>query len=169
MRFRNAVRTIVCAAITLSLAAVFGVSAWGGESAGVRDHHVSAARWWNTLDAGQMAAALYGESVTEGERKAAARPYGELDRETKDKVDQVAAQLYGDGGHASVGAWWESLDCRLMRVAAGDGTKADSSSAFCAHYPGSGEEKILDERSKNWLDAIGRALLGREDVGAFPL
>ena len=94
MRSEHALRSILRAATILSLAALFGLSARGEESAGVRDHHVSAARWWKKI-----------------------------------KVDRVAAELYGKGDHDSVGAWWESLDCRLMRVAAGDGSEADPSSA----------------------------------------
>lgn len=168
MRSDLVLRTVVSAGALVALVGLIAMSAPEEKHALAAGHHVEAARWWNTLDAGQMVAALYGDAASEDERKAAARPYGELDAATKSKVDGIAARLYGKGGHSSVGAWWESLDCRLMRVAAGDGSEADSSSAFCAHYPGSGEEKILDEESKNWVDAVGRALLGREDVGAFP-
>ena len=59
---------------------------------------------------------------------------------------------------------WEPLDCRLMRVAAGDGIAADPASPFCAHYPGSGAEKIMDEASTNWVNTVGQALLNRENT-----
>jgi len=65
----------------------------------------------------------------------------DLDGETKGLVGGATAEIYGEGGFNRVGTWWESLDCRLMRVAAGDGVMADPMSPFCAHYPGSGEEK----------------------------
>ena len=128
----------------------------------------AAMRWWNVLNADQMVAALYGAEATDAQREAAARMYADLDDETKTKVNDAAAEIYGDGEHDSVGAWWETLDCRLMRVAAGDGNVADPMSPFCAHYPGSGAETILDDDSKAWVDVVGMALLGRDDPGAFP-
>ena len=127
-----------------------------------------AQRWWNTLNADQMVASLYGAEATADQRDAAGRPYAELDDDTKVKVNAASAEIYGEGGHDSVGAWWETLDCRLMRVAAGDGIEADPSSPFCAHYPGSGAAKILDDESKAWVDVVGMALLGRDDIGTFP-
>ncbi len=104
------------------------------------------------------------------EQGAAARNmYADLDGETKGKVNATAYELYGEGGHYSVGAWWETLDCRLMRVAAGDGNMADPESPFCAHYPGSGAAKILDAESKIHVDMVGKALLGRYDIGVYPM
>ncbi len=106
-----------------------------------------AKRWWNALTADQMVASLYGEEATPEQQTAAKKMYGALDPETKRKVNQATAEIYGAGGHMSVGAWWETLDCRQMRIAAGDGNTADPSSAFCAHYPGSGHPKILNAAS----------------------
>ena len=126
-----------------------------------------AMRWWNVLNAPQMVAALYGDTAT-GAQAAAAKMYAELDAETKKKVNAAAAEIYGEGGHASVGAWWETLDCRLMRVAAGDGNTADPMSAFCAHYPGSGHATILGAEEKAFVDVVGTALLGRMDIGDYP-
>ncbi len=128
----------------------------------------SAMRWWNKLSPEQMVNALHGDKATEAQAKAAKKPYGKLAGDTKKLVDAAAASIYGKGGFDSVGAWWESLDCRLMRVAAGDGITADPASPFCAHYPGSGEAKIMDEASIKWVDVVGQALLGRSDPGKFP-
>ena len=128
-----------------------------------------AERWWNVLNGDQMVAALYGDTATEEQMMSAKNMYANLDGETKAMVNAAAAELYGDGDHYSVGAWWETLDCRLMRVAAGDGNMADSSSPFCAHYPGSGAAKILDADSKMFVDMVGKALLGRYDVGEYPM
>ena len=100
--------------------------------------------------------------------KAAKKPYAKLGGDTKKLVDATAKTIYGEGGFDSVGAWWESLDCRLMRVAAGDGITADPSSPFCAHYPGSGKAKIMEEAATKWVNVVGQALLGRNDPGKYP-
>ena len=128
-----------------------------------------AMRWWNTLNGEQMVAALFGDDATEEQMTAAKKMYADLDGTTKGLVNAAAAEIYGDGGHYSVGAWWETLDCRLMRVAAGDGNMADPMSPYCAHYPGSGHAKILDAESKMFVDMVGKALLGRYDIGVYPM
>ena len=125
-------------------------------------------RWWNTLSPEQMVAALHGDKATEAQTRAAKKMYKDLDVDTRKLVDATAKSIYGEGSFDSVGAWWESLDCRLMRVAAGDGITADPASPFCAHYPGSGKAKIMDEASTKWVDVVGQALLGRSDPGKFP-
>ncbi len=127
-----------------------------------------AKRWWNVLTPEEMVAALHGDDATPAEAAAAKKMYAGLDAETKRLVNAAAAAIYGEGGFASVGAWWESLDCRLMRVAAGDGDTADASSAYCAHYPGSGAAKILGAAEKAQVDEVGQALLGRSDPGVYP-
>ncbi len=127
-----------------------------------------AMRWWNVLTAEQMVAALHGDDTTPAQETAAKKMYADLDAETKRLVDAAAALIYGDGGFTSVGAWWESLDCRKMRIAAGDGDTADPSSAYCAHYPGSGAAKILGDMQKAHVDKVGQALLGRSDPGVYP-
>lgn len=88
--------------------------------------------------------------------------FADLDGERRNVVDSTTAEIYGEDGFNSV-AWWESLDCRLMRVAAGDGVSADPASPFCAHYPGSGAEKIMDEASIDWVNTLGQAPLNRDD------
>ena len=128
----------------------------------------TAERWWNTLSPEQMVAALYGDQVTEDQAMAAKKMYLDLDDETRNLVDAATSEIYGEGEFNSVGAWWESLDCRLMRVAAGDGIAADPASPFCAHYPGSGAEKIMDEASIDWVNTVGQALLNRNDPGQYP-
>ena len=127
-----------------------------------------ALRWWNSLNAEQMVAALFGDMATADEEAAAKKMYADLDAETKMLVDAAAAEVYGGGHHASVGAWWETLDCRLMRVAVGDGNMADPMSAYCAHYPGSGAAKILGDMEKMFVDDVGMALLRRSNPGVFP-
>ncbi len=136
---------------------------------GVYPPDITPARlWWNTLNADQMVAALHGDGATPEQRDAAQRMYAELDPETKKLVHDAAASIYGTGRFSSVGAWWESLDCRLMRVATGDGNTADSSSPYCAHYPGSGLSPLLGTAEKNHVDKVGMALLDRSDPGVFP-
>ena len=126
-----------------------------------------AMRWWNALNAEQMVAALYGDEATAGQTAAAQKPYADLDDYTKALVNVTADELYGMGGFDSVGDWWETLDCRLMRVAAGDGNTADPTSPYCAHYPGSGAARILSDYAKAHVDYVGMALLGRDTPGRF--
>ncbi|MDE0307035.1 MAG: hypothetical protein OXI87_19465 [Albidovulum sp.] len=147
--------------------AAMAVLSLAGAAAALADEG-AAERWWNALSPEQMVAALHGEQATEAQAMAAKRMYADLDGETRDLVDAATAEIYGEGGFSSVGAWWESLDCRLMRIAAGDGAAADPASPFCAHYPGSGAEKIMDEASIDWVDAVGQALLNRNDPGRYP-
>ena len=127
-----------------------------------------AMRWWNTLTPEQMVAALHGDKATEAQAMAAKKMYAGLDADTKKVVDAAAKTIYGKGGFDSVGAWWESLDCRLMRVAAGDGITADPKSPFCAHYPGSGKDKIMNEATTKHVNVVGQALLSRKDPGKYP-
>ena len=127
-----------------------------------------AMRWWNALNGPQMVAVLHGNSATPAEAMAAKNTYWNLDSFTRQRVNDIAEELYGHGGFASVGAWWETLDCRLMRIAAGDGNEADGSSAYCAHYPGSGAAKILADMAKAHVDMVGMVLLRRNQPGVFP-
>ena len=82
-----------------------------------------AMRWWNALDAAQRVAALHGDAATlePGQRAAAERMYGDLDPETKRLVHTTTAGIAATTRLSSVGAWWESLNCRQKRVATGDG------------------------------------------------
>ena len=80
-----------------------------------------AMRWWNVLTPDQMVATLYGTMATDAPAAAAKKLYAALDPETKKKVNDAAYAINGGYEYQSVGAWWETLDCRLMRIAAGDG------------------------------------------------
>ena len=127
-----------------------------------------AMRWWNALTPEQMVAALFGDEATAEQTAAAQMMYADLDDATKALVNAAAAEIYdADTDYASVGDWWETLDCRLMRVAAGDGITADPMSPYCAHYPGSGSAKILSAEAKAHVDKVGMALLYRDDPGLF--
>ena len=132
------------------------------------DRYAMAKRWWNTLNGPQMEAALFGDMATDEQSAAAHKMYDELDDETRMLVHEATEEIYGMGGHYSVGAWWETLDCRKMRIAAGDGNTADPESAFCAHYPGSGAAKILEEEPLAHVNKVGNALLGRDEPGTYP-
>ena len=144
--------------------------------AGCRHGHIPGAaadvdyamRWWNTLNAEEMVAALYGTEATAAQTTAAQKMYDALDGITKTKVNAAAAEIYGQGGYTSVGEWWETLDCRKMRIAAGDGNTADPTSPYCAHYPGSGHAQILSPEATYHVNMVGMALLGRSDPGLFP-
>ena len=127
-----------------------------------------AMRWWNVLSPDQMVAALYGSTATAEQATAAKKMYADLDPDTKKKVNDAAYAINGAYQYQSVGAWWESLDCRLMRIAVGDGNTADPSSPYCAHYPGSGAAKILGDAEKMFVDTVGMALLYRSDPGIYP-
>ena len=127
-----------------------------------------ARRWWNSLNGPQMVAALYGDSATDAQAMGAKNMYWNVSHATRQRINEIAAELYGHGGFASVGAWWETLDCRQMRIAAGDGNMAHSSSPYCAHYPGSGIAKLLADTAKAHVDMVGMAFLRRNDPGVFP-
>lgn len=125
-------------------------------------------RWWDELTPQQRAAALHGDEPTADQRTATAKPYAGLDAETKGLVNETADAIDGDGEAASVGAWWWGLDCRLRRVATGDGNTDDPASPYCAHYPGSGQSPTLDDMHREHVNTVGMALLGRSDPGVYP-
>ncbi|MDD9986539.1 MAG: hypothetical protein OXQ31_09730 [Spirochaetaceae bacterium] len=114
-----------------------------------------------------MVAALYGDMATMAQSDAAMKMYKHLDSATKMKVRMAADAINGYYHYSSVGAWWESLNCQLMRIAAGDGNTADPMSPYCAHYPGSGHEKILSDDALAHVNKVGMALLGRNDPGMY--
>ena len=123
--------------------------------------------WWNALTAEQRVAALHGTGATAAQESAAQKTYDALDGRTRSDVNGTASEIYA-GGFGSVGQWWESLDCRRMRIAAGDGNTHDPTSQFCAHYPGSGATNLLSDAAKAHVDKVGMALLGRSDPGVYP-
>lgn len=85
-----------------------------------------------------------------------------------ERWDVTATKINGRLSFAKAsGPWWESLNCQLTRIAAGDGTIADLMSPYCAHYPGSGHEKILSDDALAHVDKVGMALLGRTDPGMY--
>ena len=152
----------------LALAGCDGSDRGGGPDRDVTPDNAWAMRWWNALDAEQRVAALYGDTATAEQAAAAQTMYADLDDDTKALVNAAADEIYDDEtDYASVGDWWETLDCRLMRVAAGDGITADPMSPYCAHYPGSGFAKILSADAKAHVDYVGMALLYRDTPGLF--
>ena len=133
---------------------------------GCRHAHLPAAAdvdyamgWWNTLTEPQMVAALYGTDATDAQAAAAQKMYEALDGVTKAKVNAAAAEIYGHGGYDNVVAWWESLTCTLMRVAAGDGNTHDPMSPYCGHFPGEGEP-VLSVDAQAHVYKVGTGLLG---------
>ena len=160
------------AAKILGKAALAHVNHVGGALLGAgtpMTHPAAAERWWNALDGPQMVAALYGDMATMEQAAAAKEMYMYLDAATLTKVNLAADEINGYMSFSSVGEWWESLDCRKMRIAAGDGNVADPMSAYCAHYPGSDfpPEKILGDSARYHVDMVGMALLGRDDPGMY--
>ena len=130
--------------------------------------NAAAMRWWDALNPQQRVAALHGDEPTPEQTAAAENPYADLDVATKVLVNDTADAINGNVEFASVGAWWQSLDCRLKRIAVGDGSTDDPSSLYCAHYPGSGRTPLLGADEKTRVDTIGQALLGRMDLGVYP-
>ena len=126
--------------------------------------------WWDAFSPDQRVAALHGDTATlePGQRASAERMYGDLDPETKRSVNDAAAEARGPGQFDSVGAWWESLDCRRKRVATGNGNTDDPSSPYCANYPGSGKSPTLGDMERQHVNAVGMALLPRDDPGVYP-
>ena len=128
-----------------------------------------AMRWWNTLTPEQMVASLHGDEATEEEAAAAKKMYADLDDATKALVNEAADTIYGDGDFGSLGEWWESLDCLLMRVAGGDGNVADPQSPYCRHYPGYDFEiaKVLERETLYHVHYVGSALLDFEEMTSY--
>ena len=127
-----------------------------------------AMRWWDALDPTQRVLALHGSTATQEETTSARNIYADLEPETKRQVNDTARGIYGAGNFDSVGAWWQSLDCRLRRVATGDDNTDDASSPYCAHYPGSDQSPTLDDMHREHVNTVGMALLGRSDPGVYP-
>ena len=101
--------------------------------------------------------------------------YADLDPETKKLVhDAAQARSTAVAVSSSVGEWWESLDCRLRRVAMGDGNTDEPDSPYCAHYPGSGMSPTLSDMEEEGfsrlqqVNMVGMALLGLSDPGVYP-
>ena len=131
--------------------------------------NAAAMRWWDVLNPEQRLAALHGDDEPTPEQTAAAEnPYADLDMATKGLVNDAADAINGNVDFASVGAWWQSLDCRRKRIAVGDGNTEDTTRPHCAHYPGSGRTPLLGAEEKADVDMIGLALLERMDVGVYP-
>ena len=146
-----------------------GLALLGRPDLGVYPPDIAPAmRWWNALDAAQRVAALHGDTATPEQRAAAERMYGDLDPETKWLVNTTAAGIAPTTRLTSVGAWWEFLDCRQKRVAAGDGNTEDLDSPYCAYYPGSGVTPLLDADKKDDVDRVGQAFLGLMAPGVYP-
>ena len=131
--------------------------------------NAAAMRWWDALNPEQRLAALHGDDEPTPEQTAAAEnPYADLEMATKVLVNDTADAINGNVEFASVGAWWQSLDCRLKRIAVGDGNTEDTASPYCAHYPGSGRTPLLGTEEMARVDTVGLALLGRMDLGVYP-
>ncbi|MXX07032.1 MAG: hypothetical protein F4Z71_09750, partial [Gammaproteobacteria bacterium] len=117
----------------------------------------SATRWWNALDAEARLRALYGNlSAADRNRLLPWVQFGFdlLEDEMRSRVLFEAIDLLGGNHYRSVADWWQSLNCRLRRVAVGDGKVSDSSSPWCADWP------QLDAEQRDEAARVGRALLG---------
>ena len=66
-----------------------------------------AMRWWDSVNAEQMVAALHREEATAKQMTAAQKMCADLDDDTKTLVNAAMDEIYGDGGFDRVGAWWE--------------------------------------------------------------
>ncbi len=125
-------------------------------------------QWWDAFSPDQQVAALHGDTATPQQSTAARNMYADLAPETKRSVNDAAVVARGPGQFDSVGAWWESLDCRPKRIATGNGNTDDPSSLYCAHYPGSRKSPTLGDMERQHVNAVGMALLLRSDPGVYP-
>ena len=121
----------------------------------------NAARWWAVLEHEARLRAIYGK-VQETERNRllawVSHEYAMLEDELRTRVTYRAAALVGGGGYESLSTWWRTLDCRLRRVAVGDGNMSDSSSPWCAEW------STLDAGERAEAVRVGRALLGDSNL-----
>ena len=118
----------------------------------------TAAAWWAALGGAARVRALYGEALApeaQAEREAGvAAHYTGLAPEVRALAAGAAVGLRGAGGHASLAAWWDGLDCRRRRVAVGAGSVADAASPWCRAWSALGDTHRAEALR------IGRALLG---------
>ena len=87
-----------------------------------------------------------------------------------------------DPPYQSVGDWWETLDCRLMRLAVGEDNDypavdtdtniigfQNETSIYCGHLPGAAKAtnaaNTLSQDAHDRVDVVGKALLARSEVG----
>ena len=137
-----------------------------------------AAHWWAALESKARVRAIRGEVLISEDgviqnqewydRNLALLDVGYWELQGyRTIVDHTVASLIGEGGHESVGAWWQTLDCGWRRVAVGAGRGAAPESPWCADWPGTaGAERVLDSDRVAEVTRVGVALLGIESVEA---
>ena len=157
------VRGVLCSGVSLLVLSLLLTFTIGVGNAWAQSGNYSAEQWWNTLNADQMVKALYGDTATPKEETAAKNMYADLDAETKQLVNDAAARIYPTAAAPdNVFDWWESLDCELMRIAAGDGNTAYPASPYCGHLPGTTGMTLLGKEQQEHVYKVGQALLGLE-------
>ena len=124
--------------------------------------NAAAMRWWDALNPEQRLAALHGDDEPTPEQTAAAEnPYADLEMATKVLVNDTADAINGNVEFASVGAWWQSLlDCRLKRIAVGDGNTEDTDEPLLRPLSGLRQDAAARHR-RNGPCGHGRTGLAR--------
>ena len=177
---KNVLRVVPCFAV---LAVVMLAGCSSGHLPTAKDVGY-AMGWWNVLSDEERVASLYGTEATEAQAAAAMKSYDALDGLTKTKVNFAAGEIFA-GGFGSVGEWWETLNCRTMRIAAGDGNTADHDESVLRALSGVGKDAVpgrcgegsrrqggdglaQPERSGNVSDTVVGAGAGTAGAGPSP-
>ena len=101
---------------------------------------------------------MHGEKVD----AAVSMSYWKLSSSMRALVGASAGDLKDVGGQ-SAETWWGGLDCRLRRVAVGDGREADSSSPWCNEW------NLLDQTAQDDVRCVYDALFTEDDLECGPV
>ena len=87
--------------------------------------------------------------------------YGQIDNPSR-AVLGAAVGEFREVAHGSVEAWWDGLDCRLRRMAVGEGREADATSSWCSDW------SSLDQTEQSYVQCIYKAVFTDEDLNCGP-
>ena len=136
-----------------------------------------AGRWWAGLS--QQARERMVEDAASGTNwehllsQSVSKPFAKMRMENRAHAGALAGELVDAerSGAAKVvnlstqQAWWASLDCRLRRVAVGEGVTADMDSLWCRDWPDGNAPGRLTQAQTITVGDIFEALVGTGPVG----
>ena len=136
-----------------------------------------AARWWAGLSQQarerMVAGAGSGTSWENLLSQSVAKPFAKMRQENRAQAGALAGELVDaerSGADKLVKlstpqAWWDSLDCRLRRVAVGEGLSADMDSLWCRDWPDGNAPGRLTQAQTSTVRDIFEAVVGTGVVG----
>ena len=136
-----------------------------------------AGRWWAGLS--QQARERMVEDAASGANwehllsQSVSKPFAKMRSENRAHAGALAGELVDaerSGADKVVNlstpqAWWASLDCRLRRIAVGEGVTADMDSLWCRDWPDGNASGRLTQAQTVTVGDIFEALVGTGAVG----